>query len=96
MPRTFYNLCDVAAVEDRRARSIAGHASQAMADRYRTPAILEDQQRELVGKLLQMADYQRKDERKLEEEKASGGEDGGETTKKDGESLDFLVESLIG
>ena len=50
MRRTFYNLCDLSRVEDTVARSIAGHATVEMANRYRTaqPGLQE----EALGKLL--------------------------------------------
>ena len=50
MRRTFYNLCDLSRVEDTVARSIAGHASVEMANRYRTPQA--SLQTEALGKLL--------------------------------------------
>ena len=53
--RTFYNLCDLGGVDDTVARSIAGHASVHMANRYRTsqPTL----QTEALGKMLDQVGF---------------------------------------
>ena len=54
MRRSFYVGCDRAQIADRTARMISGHASEAMANRYRTPGSQGGQQRQVVGQVISL------------------------------------------
>lgn len=56
MRRSYYNSIDAAQIEDRTARLVSGHSSEAMANRYRTEGSSGQgaQQREVLGRVISL------------------------------------------